>query len=146
MFTRRSEVEMMNDYSLADEVYGWGGQESEDPIDALKKLMVEKKLLNKKIGIEIPYYYLHPFEYKKIIDMLGDSIVHDSTDLIGDIKLIKSETELNYVRKASDIADKSFKAGLNKIVSGNTEREVFVISFSKYLSRIFIMVIYFSKF
>ena len=32
MFTRRSEVEMMHDYSLADEVYGWGGQESEDPI------------------------------------------------------------------------------------------------------------------
>ena len=61
MITRRSEVEMMNDYSLADEVYGWGGQEPEDPIDALYKLMSEKNLLNKKIGIEVPYYYLHPF-------------------------------------------------------------------------------------
>ena len=124
MFTRRSEVEMMTDYSLADEVYGWGGQESEDPIDALKKLMIEKNFLNKRIGIEVPYYYLHPFEYKKITDMLGNSIVHDSTNLIGDIKLIKSEDELNYVRKASDIADKSFNAGLNKIVSGISEREV----------------------
>ena len=124
MFTRRSEVEMMTDYSLADEVYGWGGQESEDPIDALKKLMIEKNFLNKRIGIEVPYYYLHPFEYKKITDILGNSIVHDSTNLIGDIKLIKSEAELNYVRKASDIADKSFKAGLNKIVSGISEREV----------------------
>ena len=27
MMTRRSEVEMMNEHSLADEVYGWGGQE-----------------------------------------------------------------------------------------------------------------------
>ena len=124
MFTRRSEVEMMTDYSLADEVYGWGGQESEDPIDALKKLMIEKNFLNKRIGIEVPYYYLHPFEYKKITDMLGNSLVHDSTNLIGDIKLIKSEAELNYVRKASDIADKSFNAGLNKIVSGISEREV----------------------
>ena len=124
MFTRRSEVEMMTDYSLADEVYGWGGQESEDPIDALKKLMIEKNFLNKRIGIEVPYYYLHPFEYKKITDMLGNSIVHDSTNLIGDIKLIKSEAELNYVRKASDIADKSFNAGLNKLVSGISEREV----------------------
>ena len=124
MFTRRSEVEMMTDYSLADEVYGWGGQESEDPIYALKKLMIEKNFLNKRIGIEVPYYYLHPFEYKKITDMLGNSLVHDSTNFIGDIKLIKSEAELNYVRKASDIADKSFNAGLNKIVSGISEREV----------------------
>ncbi len=115
MFTRRSEVEMMHDYSLADEVYGWGGQESEDPIEALNKLMIEKKFLNKRIGIEVPYYYLHPFEYKKITEMLGPAIVHDSTDLIGEIKLLKSEAELNYVRKASDIADKSFIAGLNKI-------------------------------
>ena len=124
MFTRRSEVEMMHDYSLADEVYGWGGQESEDPIEALNKLMIEKKFLNKRIGIEVPYYYLHPFEYKKITEMLGPAIVHDSTDLIGEIKLLKSEAELNYVRKASDIADKSFIAGLNKIESGITEREV----------------------
>ena len=94
MFTRRSELEMMKDYSLADEVFGWGGQESEDPIDALKKLMLEKKLLNKRIGIEIPHYYLHPLEYKKIIDMLGDSIVHDSTNLIGDIKrVVEGECE-----------------------------------------------------
>ena len=56
MFTRRSEVEMMTDYSLADEVYGWGGQESEDQIDAIKKLMIEKNFLNKRIGIEVPYY------------------------------------------------------------------------------------------
>tara|TARA_B100000686_G_scaffold216815_1_gene223835 strand:- start:409 stop:1563 length:1155 start_codon:yes stop_codon:yes gene_type:complete len=124
MMTRRSEVEMMNDYSLADEVYGWGGQEPEDPIDALYKLMSEKNLLNKKIGIEVPYYYLHPFEYKKLSEMLGKSIVHISTNLIGEIKLLKSETELNYVRKASEIADKSFNAGLKKIKPGITEREI----------------------
>tara|TARA_Y100000590_G_scaffold386256_1_gene458922 strand:+ start:2440 stop:3594 length:1155 start_codon:yes stop_codon:yes gene_type:complete len=124
MFTRRTEVEMMKDYSLSDEIYSWGGQEPEDPIDALYKLMLKKNFLNKRIGIEVPYYYLHPFEYKKINEMLGNSIVNISTDLIGEIKLLKSETELNYVRKASKIADKSFKAGIEKIKPGITEREI----------------------
>ena len=87
MFTRRTEVEMMKDYSLSDEIYSWGGQEPEDPIDALYKLMLKKNFLNKRIGIEVPYYYLHPFEYKKINEMLGNSIVNISTDLIGEIKL-----------------------------------------------------------
>ncbi len=124
MMTRRSEVEMMNEHSLADEVYGWGGQEPEDPIDATYKLMVEKKLLKKRIGIEVPYYYLHPFEYNKINEILGDSIVHISTDLVGEIKLLKSETELKYVRKASEIADISFNAGLKTIKPGISEREI----------------------
>ena len=35
IFTRRSEVEMMRDHSLADEVIGWGGIEPEDPIEIL---------------------------------------------------------------------------------------------------------------
>ena len=124
MMTRRSEVEMMNEHSLADEVYGWGGQEPEDPIDATHKLMVEKKLLKQRIGIEVPYYYLHPFEYNKINEILGDSIVHISTDLVGEIKLLKSETELKYVRKASEIADISFNAGLKTIKPGISEREI----------------------
>lgn len=124
MMTRRSEVEMMNEHSLADEVHGWGGQEPEDPIDATHKLMEEKKLLKKRIGIEVPHYYLHPFEYNKINEILGDSIVHISTDLIGEIKLLKSETELKYVRKASEIADISFNAGLKTIKPGISEREI----------------------
>ena len=124
MFTRRSEVEMMHDYSLADEVYGWGGQESEDPIEALNKLMIEKKFLNKRIGIEVPYYYLHPYDYKKIIDLIGDSLVKDATDLIGSIRLIKSSAELKYVKKAAHILDKSMETCLKSINAGKTERQV----------------------
>jgi len=124
IFTRRSEVEMMRDHSLADEVFGWGGREPEDPIEILHKLMLEKKLLNRRIGLEIPPYYLHPLEYKKITEILGETYILDATNLVGEIKLLKSDAELAYVREASKIADLSFKAGLNKIEVGVSERDV----------------------
>ena len=64
------------------------------------QIMTERNLNGMRTGIEVPYYYLHPYDYKKIIDLIGDSLVKDATDLIGSIRLIKSSAELEYVKKA----------------------------------------------
>ena len=110
--------------SIADEVIGWGGREPEDPIDVVKLIMKEKNFNGLKTGIEVPYYYLHPYDYKKIIDLIGDSLVKDSTDLIGTIRLVKSPAELEYVKKAAHILDKSMETCINSIEAGKTERQV----------------------
>ncbi len=110
--------------SIADEVIGWGGREPEDPIDVVKRIMKEKNFNGLKTGIEVPYYYLHPYDYKKIIDLIGDSLVKDSTDLIGTIRLVKSPAELEYVKKAAHILDKSMETCINSIEAGKTERQV----------------------
>jgi len=110
--------------SLADEVIGWGGREPEDPIDVMKRIMTERNLNGMRTGIEVPYYYLHPYDYKKIVKFIGESLIKDATDLIGSIRLVKSPKELEYVKKAANILDKSMLTCINSIEAGKTERQV----------------------
>ena len=124
IITRLPDSPHLKAESLADEVIGWGGREPEDPIDVMKRVMKERNFSNLQTGVEVPYYYLHPYDYKKIIDLIGDSLVKDATDLIGSIRLIKSPAEIEYVKKAAHILDKSMETCLKSINAGKTERQV----------------------
>ena len=124
IITRLPDSPHLKAESLADEVIGWGGREPEDPIDVMKRVMRERNFSGLQTGVEVPYYYLHPYDYKKIIDLIGDSLVKDATDLIGSIRLTKSPAEIEYVKKAAHILDKSMETGLKSINAGKTERQV----------------------
>ena len=124
IITRLPDSPHLKAESLADEVIGWGGREPEDPIDVMKRVMKERNFSNLQTGVEVPYYYLHPYDYKKIIDLIGDSLVKDATDLIGSIRLTKSPAEIEYVKKAAHILDKSMETCLKSINAGKTERQV----------------------
>ena len=124
IITRLPDSPHLKAESLADEVIGWGGREPEDPIDVMQRVMKERNFSGLQTGVEVPYYYLHPYDYKKIIDLIGDSLVKDATDLIGSIRLVKSPAEIEYVKKAAHILDQSMETGLKSINVGKTERQV----------------------
>lgn len=124
VLTRLPEVPMMLVESLAYEVIGWGGREPEDPIEVMKRIMSNKGWLGLRAGLEVPAYYLHPYDYRKIVDLLDDSLIMDATDLIGSIKLVKSEAELVYVRQAAALLDECMMTCIHSIAAGKTEREV----------------------
>ena len=105
LLTRLCEVPLFQAESLAEDIRGWGGREPEDPITAVKRVMEEKGWLARRIGIEVPDHYLHPYHHQKLIAVLGESRVTDATDLIGTVKLVKSAAEIEYVRKVAAILD-----------------------------------------
>ncbi|MDH3476237.1 MAG: Xaa-Pro peptidase family protein [Rhodospirillales bacterium] len=124
ILSRLPEVPMLKAESLADEVRGWGGREPEDPIAAVKQIMEEKGYLGRRVGLEVPAYYLHPYDYQKLTALLGESLVMDATDLIGSVKLVKSPAEIEYVRKAARILDEAMATCSASIAEGKTERQV----------------------
>ncbi|MDH3689127.1 MAG: Xaa-Pro peptidase family protein [Gammaproteobacteria bacterium] len=124
VLTRLAEVAEYTDLSLADEVYGWGGREPEDPIDILQDLMQPRDYLKRRIGLEVPYYYLSVPDHAKIQGMLGGTTVVDATRLIEDLKLVKSSAEIAYVRRAAEIANAAMQVAQNAMVEGATECEV----------------------
>ncbi len=121
---RLAEVPEISDLSLADEVRGWGGREPEDPLDAFAKILSEKGYLGRRIGMEIPEFYMHPYTYRRLCDLLGDAYVFDASLLIHDLKLAKSPAEIAYVRQASAICDKGMGAAIGAIVDGASEFDV----------------------
>ena len=124
VMTRLAEVPMMQAESLAEDVRGWGGREPEDPIDVVRAIMEEKGYMDRRVGLEVPLYYLHPYEHQQLVALLGDALVLDATDLIGTLKLTKSPAEIEYVRRAAQILDDAMETCTGAIAEGKTEREV----------------------
>ena len=94
LLTRLCEVPLLQAESLAEDIRGWGGREPEDPIVAMWRVMEEKGWLARRIGLEVPDYYLHPYHHQELVAVLGESLVTDATDLIGTVELVKSAAEI----------------------------------------------------
>ena len=122
--SRLPEEPMLRADSLTDEIRGWGGREPEDPIEVFREILHAKGYQGLRTGLEVPNYYLHPHHYTQLVDLLGDDLVMDATDLIGNIKLVKSPAEIDYVRKAGAILDQGMETCITSIEAGRTERTI----------------------
>jgi Xaa-Pro aminopeptidase len=122
--SRLPEMPMLVADSLVDEVRGWGGREPEDPVEVFKEILQAKGFKGLRTGLEVPNYYLHPHHHNQLVDLLADDLVMDATDLIGNIKLVKSPAEIDYVRKAGAILDQGMETCITSIEAGRTERTI----------------------
>jgi Xaa-Pro dipeptidase len=100
---------------------GWGGGTVEDPIEAFGRLARRHGLLRARVGLEVPAYYLHPHHYLGIKAVLGTALVAEPTGLISDLRLVKSDSEIAYIRRAAGIADKATDAFATALAPGKTE-------------------------
>jgi len=124
MFTRESErCEFEND-TRADEVVGWGGGEPEDPVDAFAHLANRLGLGRARVGMEVPAYYLHPHHYVRLRALLGAALAGEPSNLVHDLKLVKSPAEIALIREAARIADHAMQACVETFREGLTELQV----------------------
>ncbi len=124
VLTRQGERNEFNDDAIVDEVWTWGGGEVEDPVAAFEKLAAKYNLRGCRVAMEVPAYYLHPHHYVRIREFLADAFVGEQTDLIHDLKLVKSPAELAYIRQASDIADAAMAVFAETLSPERTELQV----------------------
>lgn len=124
VLTRNGEVHEFETDSLADDVTGYGGGENEDPVAAFAMLADRHGLRGTRVGLEVPGYYLHPRHYLGLRAWLGTSLVAEPTELIANLKLVKSPAELDCVRKAAAIADLGMDRFARDLAVGRTELEL----------------------
>ena len=110
--------------ALVDELHTWGGGEPGDPIAALERIATSLGAKGSRIGIEVPGYYLHPHHYTRIKQLFGESYVTEATNLIHDLSLVKSPTELIYIREAARIADIGMTRFAAALAEGRSELEI----------------------
>jgi Xaa-Pro dipeptidase len=122
--TRDGERQEFRDDALLDELRTWGGGEPEDPIAALKKFADELGVPGTRVGMEVPGYYLHPHHYLALQRLFGESRLVEATNLIHDLTLVKSETELSYIREAARIADLAMARFAASLAEGRSELEL----------------------
>ncbi len=121
VMAREGERNEYRDDVLVDEIVTYGGGEDEDPVPPFLALADRLGFAGARIGIEVPAYYLHPHHYVRIKQALGAAIVAEPTTLVHDLKLVKSATELAYIREASRIADSAMAVFAGALREGVTE-------------------------
>lgn len=107
-----------------DQLFTWGGGEPGDPLESFQSVAEHLDLQSTRIGMEVPAYYLHPRHYVRLREYFGSSLKLEATDLIHDLKLVKSEQEQNYIRKACGLADQAMSVFQNSLAEGRSELEV----------------------
>jgi Xaa-Pro dipeptidase len=124
VLTREGEQNEFQDDALVDQLWTFGGPEPEDPISAFERLGRSLDLYQSRIGMEVPAYYLHPHHYVRIKQILGDALVAEPTNLVHDLTLVKSATELQYIRQASRSADVAMSVFAEALMEGKSELEM----------------------
>lgn len=100
----------------------------EAPVDKLANAVKDMGLSNKVIGLELGLgMYLDSVtvsEYEGVKKKLPNAKFVDATDMIWEQRKIKTPWEQDVMRKLGEIAALSFKAGLEFVREGATERDL----------------------
>ena len=122
LLTRAPDLRQAQNTSNIEDIRIWIDKDGSNPTDDLKIILNELDLKGKKIGIEYEAYGLtgrNALKLNKSIENFCS--FEDKSELITKLRAVKSVEEINYVRKAAQLADRALdevwkcaKAGVNE--------------------------------
>ena len=111
LLTRRPDLEQARRTSIIPDIRIWYDSEGKDPSEDLLPILEELRLKGGTIGIERDTFGLLARNYDFIRDRLdGFARLVDGSAIVRRLRLVKSDLELEYVRKAANLADSSLQA------------------------------------
>ena len=125
LLTRRPDLEQARRTSIIEDIRIWYDREDASPTDELREILAEKGLAGARMGVELDSYGLRAHDYERLKTTLnGWCELEDASSLVRGLRLIKSETELAYVRRAAELADASLLAMLETAGPGAFEGDI----------------------
>jgi Xaa-Pro dipeptidase len=99
-------------------------RDTENPVDTTYKVLKDVGAEKKTVGFEKECWFLTTAAYEQLCSKFPDASIRDCSGAVEELRLIKSEREIEYIRKAGKAAEKATKAGLESCAPGRTENEV----------------------
>jgi len=98
--------------SVVEDIRIWVDGPGADPAGALRHLLDDMGLHARALGVEWDSYGLTARNGQRLAAALdGWATLHDASDLVTRLRLVKSAAELAYVRRAAALADDALHAG-----------------------------------
>ena len=94
------------------------------PVELTVRAVEELGFARHRIGVEKKGWFFTVEEYEALRRLLPHARIVDASDAVEAARLIKSEPEVEVIRKAVAIADKACLAGLEATRAGRTEDEI----------------------
>jgi Xaa-Pro dipeptidase len=113
LLTRLPDREQARRTSIIEDIRIWYDREGADPTEELLRILDEKGLKGSRIGIELNTFGLTGLNHERVRRRLtGWCELEDASNLVREIRMVKSPAEIAYVRRAAELADDSLVAML----------------------------------
>lgn len=125
LFTRAPDLRQANHTSIIGDIRIWVDRGEASPVGQLKDLLFDLDLLGSRIGVEYDTHGLTARNGRQLDEALRSfAEIEDASDLIPPLRAVKSPAEIDYVRKAAELGDAAYRAGLETVCAGADEGEI----------------------
>lgn len=91
------------------------------PMDFIAQILTEIGQANRAIGVEMDNYYFSAKAFERLKANLPNATFKDADLLVNHVRLIKSDQEIEYMRRAARIAEQAMAKGTESIRAGVRE-------------------------
>jgi Xaa-Pro dipeptidase len=122
LLTRSADLRQAQHTSNIEDIRIWTDEAGAKPATQLLDMLVSLGAKGAKLGIEYQSYGLTAANGKQVDAALEEfCTLEDASGLVDAIRVVKSPAELVYVRKAGQLADAAFEAGMAETRAGADE-------------------------
>jgi len=106
LLTRAPDLRQARHTSTLEDIRIWEDRADADPAVQLKTILEEFGCQGRKLGVEYDAYGLTAKNGKLLEAALDDfCMLEDASDIVSRLRVVKSAAEMEYVRKAAELAD-----------------------------------------
>ena len=125
LLTRVPDLRQAQNTSIIKDIRIWVDKDKSNPTDELKNILSELNLEKSNLGVEYEAYGLTGRNSIKLNNTLKNfAKLHDKSELISQLRVIKSPAEIVYVKKAAELADNSMEAAWKYAHAGQNESKI----------------------
>ena len=125
LLTRAPDLRQAQNTSNIENIKIWVDQDGSNPTDDLKIILDELSLKGKKVGVEYEAYGMTGRNALRLNKSLENYCsVEDQSELITKLRVIKSQEEIVYVKKAAELADRALDEAWKHTKAGASEAKI----------------------
>jgi len=125
LLTRAPDLRQAQNTSIIKDIRIWIDKEKANPANELKNILSELSLENSNLGVEYEAYGLTGRNAMRLNNSLKNfATLHDESELVSYLRVIKSPAEIIYVKKAAELADKAMEAAWKYAHAGQNESKI----------------------
>ena len=125
LLTRMPDLRQAQHTSIIKDIRIWTDRDGANPAMDLRAILEQAGYQNKRLGVEYNAYGLTAANGKKLDHALdGFCDLDDASNLVSELRLIKSAAELEYVQTAAELADKAWVKAKSLIAPDVSEANI----------------------
>lgn len=125
LLTRAPDLRQAQHTSIVENIIIWKDEGNADPTIDLQRVVDEMGLSGQRLGVEYDTQGLTGKAAMAVNNRLQQTHnLIEASDLVTDLRMIKSNAELEYVRKAGELSDDSLDAAIASTKAGAFEGEI----------------------